>query len=69
MHYDIGPHQHMVEVPGIAQIAFAHFTSKSGDQVSTIPAGCDNMQVFMADLYQLFEHMAANKAGCAGNEN
>ena len=61
--------QHPVEVIRIAQVAFAHLAVESADQVSPVAAGCDNMKVLVADLCQFFEHMTADEAGCASNDN
>ena len=66
---NIGTGQHPVHIIGITQVTDAHFTVKFGNKLSTVATGCDNMQVFVTDLDQLFKYMAADEAGSAGNKN
>ena len=61
--------EHTIEVKVITQVPFAYFASKSLNQLSTITAGCDNMQVFVPDLYQFLEDVAADEAVCTGYQD
>ena len=50
MNDNLGACEHAVEIFCITQVAFPDFSVKSGNQLSTITAGCDNMQVSMTNM-------------------